>query len=89
MNLYKGLICKTILFVTLFCAYMVLTEKGLAGETYDWRADWGVADNFELYRDTGGYEFPTSIAFVPEPGGGAKDPLYFVNGPKKICFTVR
>ncbi|MCI0481371.1 MAG: hypothetical protein L0213_07270, partial [Candidatus Dadabacteria bacterium] len=28
--------------------------------------------------DTEGYSFPTSIAFVPEPGSGPRDPLYFV-----------
>lgn len=92
MNLYKCLICKTILFVYLFVAYMFLTERSLAGETYDWRADWGVADNFELYRDTGGYEFPTSIAFVPEPGRGGKDPLYFVTelrGSVKVITNDR
>jgi glucose/arabinose dehydrogenase len=28
--------------------------------------------------DTGGYHLPTSIAFVPQPGSGPKDVLYYV-----------
>lgn len=45
---------------------------------YDWRTDWAVSEGFTLSVDTEGYDFPTAIAFVPEPGSGPKDPLYFV-----------
>jgi len=38
----------------------------------------GVADNFALDLDTQGYHFPSAIAFVPTPGSGPKDPLYFI-----------
>jgi hypothetical protein len=44
----------------------------------DWRANWAVAPGFALERDTTGYTLPTSLAFVPQPGPGPKDPLYFV-----------
>lgn len=44
----------------------------------DWQKDWAVPEGFALSIDTEGYQFPTAIAFVPEPGSGPKDPLYFV-----------
>lgn len=57
---------------------IIFTKPVPAAETEEWMVDWSVEDDFELIKDTGGYEFPTSIAFVQEPGKGAKDPLYFV-----------
>jgi hypothetical protein len=42
--------------------------------------------------DTQGYEFPTAIAFVPEPGDQPKDPLYFVTelrGKVKVVTNDR
>jgi mono/diheme cytochrome c family protein len=44
----------------------------------DWRSDWGVADGFSLRRDTEGYQFPTAIAVVPDPGPDPGDPRYFI-----------
>jgi Glucose / Sorbosone dehydrogenase len=44
----------------------------------DYRSDWALADGFIIRRDAQGFRFPTSIAFVPRPGPGPKDPLYFV-----------
>jgi hypothetical protein len=43
-----------------------------------WRRDWELEEGFALDIDSEGYRFPTSIVFVPEPGPGPKDPLYFV-----------
>ena len=43
-----------------------------------WRAEWAVEQGFTMARDSRGYEFPTAIAFVPHPGRGPGDPLYFV-----------
>ncbi|GIK57637.1 MAG: glucose dehydrogenase [Chloroflexota bacterium] len=40
--------------------------------------EWAVQPGFYVEVDTQGYEFPTAIAFVPEPGPNPKDPLYFV-----------
>lgn len=45
---------------------------------YDVRDDWALQDNFEIEKDTEGYHLPSAIAFVPDPGGGPEDPLYFV-----------
>lgn len=49
-----------------------------AAQAPDWRADWEVVDGFRLAIDTEGYDLPTAIAFVPEPGNRPNDPLYFV-----------
>jgi len=60
--------------------------------TFDWRADWAVSEGFALQIDTEGYSFPTAIAFVPQPGSGPKDPLYFVTelrGQVKVITNDR
>jgi glucose/arabinose dehydrogenase len=44
----------------------------------DWRRHWGLAQGLSLTIDTEGYQLPTAIAFVPEPGDTPDDPLYFV-----------
>ncbi len=44
----------------------------------DWRTTWAVPEGFSLAVDTTGFTFPTAIVFVPNPGPGPKDPLYFV-----------
>ena len=45
---------------------------------FDWRSDWAVPSGISTTIDTEGYDFPTAIAFVPNPGAGPKDVLYFV-----------
>lgn len=46
---------------------------------YDWKKDWWlVEDGFKLSMDAKGFNLPTAITFVPEPGPDPKDPLYFV-----------
>ena len=52
----------------------------------DWRYNWAVQKGFELIRDAEGFQFPTSIAFVPNPGNSPKDPLYFIT---ELQGTVR
>ncbi len=59
---------------------------------FDWKTDWGVQESFSIEIDTEGYHFPTSIAFVPEPGPGPKDVLYFVTelrGAVKVVTNDR
>src|SRR5690349_15118162 len=59
---------------------------------FDWRSDWAVGSGFALSIDTEGYHFPTAIAFVPHPGPGPKDPLYFVTelrGKVKVVTNDR
>lgn len=63
-----------------------------ADEKHDWRSDWGLKEGFDIAMDTEGYHFPVSIAFVPEPGSGPKDPLYFVTelrGKVKVVTNDR
>ena len=82
---------------TLIC--LIVTVGGLwacgadsAEPPFDWRSDWALPRNFSLSIDTEGYELPTSIAFVPNPGDGPKDPLYFVtelSGKVKVVTNDR
>lgn len=44
----------------------------------DFRDDWAVAEGFTLTMHSSGYELPTAIAFVRNPGRDPKSPLYFV-----------
>lgn len=44
----------------------------------EWYEDYEVAEGFHLEVDTSGYQFPTAIAFVPEPGDSPDSPLYYV-----------
>lgn len=70
-----GLITLTLIFI----AYEVTqAQSGEEEPDYDWRADWGIEEGFAIDVDTTGYNLPTAIAFVPEPGPDPKDPLYFV-----------
>jgi hypothetical protein len=47
-------------------------------QSSDWRSDWELADGLNMTIDTQGYQFPVQVVFVPNPGIGPKDPLYFV-----------
>lgn len=78
MNAQKCVIDKALVFLYISLILMVLPKPCRAEEPRDWRADWSIEEDFDLSIDTEGYQFPTSIAFVPEPGSGAKDPLYFI-----------
>jgi glucose/arabinose dehydrogenase len=49
-----------------------------ADESNDWKSEWSLDNNFDISIDTEGYSLPSGIAFVPDPGKGPKDPLYFV-----------
>jgi glucose/arabinose dehydrogenase len=62
---------------TLFASAAAAARRPQA-EPFDWRSDWAVSSGFALSVDSEGYQFPTAIAFVPQPGPAPKDPLYFV-----------
>ena len=80
-------------FYRLTLAACLLASAASAGEREsDWHSDWELADGFVVDIDTEGYRFPTSIAFVPDPGPGPKDPLYFVTelrGALKVVTNDR
>jgi glucose/arabinose dehydrogenase len=60
------------------CCIALAVSQGGAQEG-NWRNDWAVADeHFAISIDAPGFHFPTAIAFIPNPGQGPKDPLYFV-----------
>lgn len=59
----------------------VLAEEGggkSAAAGKSWQKNWALEPHFKMEIDSDGYTFPTAMAFVPNPGSGPKDPLYFV-----------
>src|SRR5680860_118926 len=67
-------------------------EKKSGDKASDWKNDWVVEEGFALAIDTTGYQYPTAIAFVPNPGSNPKDPLYFVTelrGKVKVVTNDR
>jgi hypothetical protein len=70
--------------VVLLC--LVAGPAGLRAQVTDSRSDWEVRPGFALDIDTDNYVYPSAIAFVPRPGPGPKDPLYFVT---ELGGTVR
>ncbi len=77
--------------IALFGSVLLFANVARAS-TEAWESDWQVAEGFSLDIDTMGYEFPTAIAFVPNPGGGPEDPLYFVTelrGTLKVVTNDR
>ena len=63
-----------------------------ADESEAWMKDWAVRGNFKVSVDAEGFQFPSAIAFVPNPGGAPDDPLYFVTelrGKVKVVTNDR
>ena len=55
-------------------------------------AGWQLERGVRLQVDVDGFQFPASLAFVPNPGPGPKDPLYFVielRGTVKVVTNDR
>jgi hypothetical protein len=81
--------------VLLTCLFVLLAGVPLRARAQtglDWRSDWSVRRGFTITIDSEGYQLPTSIAFVPRPGPGPKDPLYFVTelrGTVKVITNDR
>lgn len=70
----------------------VASESAGGGGIEGWMPDWAVAEGFKLTLDTQGYSLPSAIAFVPDPGSGPDDPLYFVTelrGTVKVVTNDR
>jgi len=57
------------------CMGLAAPPSGVAA---DFRDDWALPAGFDLRIDSEGYELPTAIAFVPNPGRDPSSPLYFV-----------
>ncbi|MEW6144853.1 MAG: PQQ-dependent sugar dehydrogenase [Thermodesulfobacteriota bacterium] len=91
---YGSRLCflKAKFFTPVLFLFMFYPLNSPADEKYDWKSDWSLTENFEISIDTEGYRFPTAIAFVPNPGYGPKDPLYFVTelrGKVKVVTNDR
>ncbi|MCH7480179.1 MAG: PQQ-dependent sugar dehydrogenase [Chloroflexi bacterium] len=73
---------KKVLIPLLFIAIFTLVAFPRAILAQDdqaaWKNNWGVLEGFAIVKDTEGYTLPSAISFVPNPGSGPKDPLYFV-----------
>lgn len=70
---------KCLCVIGIVACLIALAVSQSASQEADWRNDWAVVDErFAIRIDTPGYHFPTAIAFIPDPGPKAKDPLYFV-----------
>ena len=67
-------------------------ESFAQNNAYNWKNDWSLRRSFSIEIDSEGYHFPTSMAFVPKPGSGPKDVLYFVTelrGTLKVVTNDR
>lgn len=59
------------------CSFAAAAAADEPGEAR-WEDEWALASGFALEVDASGFEFPSAIAFVPNPGPNPDDPLYFV-----------
>jgi len=72
--------------------YTVLSVGCAQSEPFDWKQDWWVTESFKASIDTTGFDLPSAIAFVPDPGSDPKDVLYFVaelGGKVKVVTNDR
>ena len=76
----RGLIIGVMSATVVIAAIVAITlsANGPAPVSSDPRSNWAVQPGFDIIIDAQGFRFPTAMAFVPNPGGGLKDPLYFV-----------
>lgn len=80
------------LILALMGTGMVIADSAQAQDEHDWATDWAVEEGLSLTRDSEGFNLPTSIAFVPNPGSAPSDPLYFVTelrGTVKVVTNDR
>jgi hypothetical protein len=81
---------KSFLLALSLCGVAGGSAAAAADES--WRDDWETADGLALEIDAEGFDFPSAIAVVPNPGTGPKDPLYFVTelrGKVKVVTNDR
>ncbi|MGQ0600968.1 MAG: PQQ-dependent sugar dehydrogenase [Anaerolineales bacterium] len=91
MHVLKKIYLAAVL-LALIASMVVARPAASQDGDYDWRRDWAVVAGFAVELDTQGYQFPTAIAFIPNPGSGPNDPLYFVTevrGQVKVITNDR
>jgi glucose/arabinose dehydrogenase len=84
MKRYLILLLLLVVWITLIPPSAVLAN--------DWKNDWVIQNGFTIDVDTEGYDLPSAIAFVPNPGPDPKDALYFVTelrGKVKVVTNDR
>lgn len=72
------MLVRRLLYVTLLCGFAAVVAAAAGEAASDFKADWELPPGFDLELDTEGYELPTALAFVSQPGKSPKSPLYFV-----------
>ena len=75
-GLMIGIIVAMVVIATIVAISLAVTRPPPA--TSGWKSNWAVEPGFAITIDARGFRFPTSIAFIPNPGDSPKDPLYFV-----------
>ena len=71
----RGRTVRTKSWLSVFAASLVLLLAALASAQDNarhkaWLDEWAVVRGMSLSIDTEGYDLPTSLAFVPNPGSG-------------------
>lgn len=82
---------KCVVFIPLFIFMLVglCPQIGKAQSSLEgWKADWELADGLNMAIDTVGYNLPSHIVFVPNPGHQPSDPLYFVTELKGTIKVI-
>jgi hypothetical protein len=72
--------------------FALLRPSAKAQTPFDWRSDWAVPEGFALEPDSEGFQYPSAIAMIPNPGPGPQDPAYFVTelyGAVKVVTNDR
>jgi glucose/arabinose dehydrogenase len=73
-------------------AAIALTTGWATSQQYDPTSDWGIESGFVITVDSVGFNLPTAIAMVPQPGDGPEDPIYYVTelgGKVKVVTNDR
>ena len=76
-----------LLLISLFTLF-ALNVPLAAAQQEPWTVNWGVPEGFAIEAHTQGYALPSAIAFIPDPGDGPKDPLYFVTELRGVIKVV-
>lgn len=87
---YRTWVVRILLFGLFILAAGVTVGRRVQAQEGDSQGleDWSTPAGFALSVDASGFRFPTSIAFVPEPGPNPGDPAYFVGEIEGVIKVV-
>ena len=89
-GLMIGIIVAMVVIATIVAITLAVTRPPPA--TSGWKSNWAVETGFDISIDVRGFQFPTAIAFVPDPGDSPKSPLYSLSelgGTVKVVTNDR